>query len=101
MNKLKSLAISLIVGAIGIVIGGILLQHLSGEKGVAIAFISLFTQAFRFVGIDETMWTVIIFVILAIIFFGSLYLSRRQENKLWYIASILAGIIGYLTLFKK
>lgn len=101
MRKVKSILITLIAIPIAIIIAGIVIQIVSGEKGVAVAFISLFLQALGFAGIDEKIWGLIIFVVLALVFCGSLYLSRRQENKLWYIASALAAIIGYLTLFKK
>lgn len=100
MRKIKSVLAALIATIIGIVFIGIFLQITSGEKGVAVAFISMVFKLVGITGIDDTIWSAIVFIVLALLFCGTLYLSRRQENKLWYIATAIVTIISMIMLFK-
>lgn len=61
----------------------------------------LFYPVFKELFAQDLLIDSILFLVLAIVLFGSLHLSRRQENKVWSAVGVVSSIIGFFLVFKN
>lgn len=93
MRKIKAIFLSIIVLTITLFVAEIMLN----AEGLTLGFLNLLFIPFKFLFVEDLVTNVVLFIVLALISFGSLSLSRRQERHIWNIVSIIAGLLTVLS----
>lgn len=98
MRKIKGVFLTIILTMIMIGVTSIFVPELGQVIWMIIT--KLFWPAFKVLFLKEELSKMGVFLILLLIISGgSLYASRRTENKLWYYAGAILDIISFITLF--
>ena len=71
-------------------------------RGVTIGFLGYLWTIFKSQFLADTIWTTILFALLALGLFGTVYgLSKREERKVWGIAGAIVSTISAIALFVR
>ena len=71
-------------------------------RGITAGIFSILWTTFKSLFLTDTIWTTILFALLAFGLFGTVYgLSMREERKVWSIAGAIVSTISAIALFVR
>ena len=98
MRKIKSVILGIVFSIVGIIIMGICVPQVRFVMTEMLneIFLPIFNKFFLKDWIEKGL----LFVVVALVLFGTTSLSKRRENKVWDIVEILVTIFGIAAMWK-
>lgn len=98
MRKIKGIFLTIILTMLMIGVASIIIPELGQAMWMMVA--QLFWPVFKILFLKDELSKIGVFLILLLIISGgSLYASKRTENKLWYYAGAILDVISLIVLF--
>ena len=93
-----------LIMAVGIIVIGLIFSFNVPDLGVFyFGFFGLVWKMFSAYYLEDELIKLILYIFVGAILFGSVYLTNKQENKVWKIVTVIMAIVGIIRLlvFKK
>lgn len=95
MRKIKSVLITLVGVFIFMAVVCLFIPQFAEPFNI---LTTVTVKIFKLFFFRDVLKTVIIWLVLAFIFVGGLYMSKKFENKLWAIASIVVTVMSFFAV---